>query len=86
MISAACFKISYSLNNIALSLAGAIKIYNLLLKLGSEKQLLENPDLSIMDVAMQSGFPSLPSFNRTFKQTNHCTPSQSRKMFDHFPG
>ena len=38
MISAACFKISYSLNNIALSLAGAIKIYNLLLKLRSDKQ------------------------------------------------
>ncbi|WP_395547969.1 MULTISPECIES: helix-turn-helix transcriptional regulator [unclassified Lacrimispora] len=55
-------------------------------RVGKATKLLENPDLSIMDVAMQSGFSSLPSFNRTFKQTNHCTPSQSRKMFDHFPG
>ncbi|WP_390409784.1 helix-turn-helix domain-containing protein [Blautia hominis] len=38
------------------------------------------------DVALQSGFSSLPSFNRTFKQINNCTPSQFRKMFDHFPG
>lgn len=48
-------------------------------------ELLENPELSIMDVAFQAGFSSLPSFNRTFKQINNCTPSQFRKMYNHFP-
>ena len=56
------------------------------LRVSRATELLENPDLSIMDVALQSGFSSLPSFNRTFKQINNCTPSQFRKMFDHFPG
>lgn len=56
------------------------------LRVSRATELLENPDLSIMDVALQSGFSSLPSFNRTFKQINNCTPSQFRKMFGHFPG
>lgn len=56
------------------------------LRVSRATELLENPELSIMDVALQSGFSSLPSFNRTFKQINNCTPSQFRKMFDHFPG
>lgn len=56
------------------------------LRISRATELLENPELSIMDVALQSGFSSLPSFNRTFKQINNCTPSQFRKMFDHFPG
>lgn len=54
-------------------------------RISKAKELLENPDLSIMDVAFQSGFLSLSSFNRTFKQRNNCTPSQFRKMFDYFP-
>lgn len=54
-------------------------------RISKAKELLENPDLSIMDVALQSGFLSLSSFNRTFKQRNNCTPSQFRKMFDYFP-
>ena len=37
------------------------------LRVSRATELLENPELSIMDVALQSGFSSLPSFNRTFK-------------------
>ena len=55
-------------------------------RISKAKELLENPELSIVDVALQSGFLSLSSFNRTFKQRNNCTPSQFRRMFDHFSG
>lgn len=40
------------------------------------EQLLTKPDLSIMQVAMKSGFSSLATFNRVFKAKNHCTPSE----------
>lgn len=56
------------------------------LRIARATELLENPDLSIMEVALQAGFSSLPSFNRTFRQHNNCTPSQFRKMYDNFPG
>lgn len=55
------------------------------LRLSKAAELLENPDLSILEAAMQSGFSSLASFNRAFKQHNRCTPSQFRKMADYFP-
>ena len=51
------------------------------LRIAKAKELLENPAVSIMDVALQSGFSSIASFNRAFKRQNQCTPSQFRKMF-----
>ncbi len=41
---------------------------------------LNQPDLSILDVALQSGFKSLSTFNRVFKSYKNCTPSEYRKM------
>jgi AraC-like DNA-binding protein len=41
--------------------------------------LLLNPKLSIIDVAMDSGFRNVSSFNRVFKKIKHCTPSEYRK-------
>lgn len=52
------------------------------LRIAKATELFENPDLSIMDVAMQSGFSSMSSFNRIFKKVNHCTPSEFRKLLD----
>lgn len=52
------------------------------LRIAKATELLENPTVSIMDVALQSGFSSIASFNRAFKKQNQCTPSQFRKMFD----
>lgn len=52
------------------------------LRIAKATELLENPAASIMDVALQSGFSSIASFNRAFKRQNQCTPSQFRKMFD----
>lgn len=53
------------------------------LRISKSMELLEDPDLSVMDVASLSGFSSLVSFNRAFKLLNQCTPSQFRKMIDH---
>ena len=55
------------------------------LRVAKATELLENPDMSIMDVALHSGFSSIASFNRAFKKQNQCTPSQFRKMFDRVP-
>lgn len=42
--------------------------------------LLEQPDLSITEIAMQSGFSSISTFNRIFRQQKDCTPSEYRAM------
>jgi AraC-like DNA-binding protein len=34
-----------------------------------------------MDVALQSGFFSLSTFNRVFKDTNGCSPTEFRKLY-----
>ena len=44
------------------------------------EQLLTQADLPITDVAMQSGFNSLSTFNRIFKQKVNCTPKEYKKM------
>lgn len=43
------------------------------------EELLEQPDLSITEVAMQSGFPSISTFNRVFRQQKNCSPSKYRE-------
>lgn len=43
------------------------------------EKLLEEPNLSITEVALQSGFPSISTFNRVFKQMKGCTPSEYRE-------
>lgn len=45
------------------------------------QKLLMNPDNSITDVAMSSGFSSITSFNRVFKEVKHCTPSEFKKFY-----
>lgn len=51
------------------------------------ESLLIQPDLSITEVALQSGFPSISTFNRIFKQEKDCTPSEYRAKNNqvHFP-
>lgn len=43
------------------------------------KQLLMDPENSIMDIVTRSGFGSVASFNRVFKQLTDFTPTQFRK-------
>ena len=44
------------------------------------EKLLAEADLSITDVALYSGFSSISTFNRTFKQKKNCTPREYRAM------
>lgn len=44
------------------------------------EKLLIDPSLSITDVAMQSGFVSLATFNRVFKTYKNCTPTQYKSL------
>lgn len=43
------------------------------------EEYLAQPDLSITEVALHSGFPSISTFNRVFKQVKGCTPSEYRE-------
>lgn len=43
------------------------------------KQLLMDPENSITDIVARSGFGSVASFNRVFKQLTDATPTQFRK-------
>ena len=45
----------------------------------AEKLLIE-PNLSITEVAMRSGFNSLSTFNRIFKAAKNCTPSEYKNL------
>ena len=43
--------------------------------------LLLDPDMPITEVAMRSGFKSLTTFNRIFKEIKHCTPTDFKKLY-----
>ena len=45
------------------------------------KTLLLDPSLSVIEVALASGFSSLSAFLRMFKLLNHCTPTEYRSMY-----
>lgn len=47
-------------------------------RIKAAEELLAEPDLSITEVALQAGFPSISTFNRLFKQQKNCTPSEYR--------
>ena len=47
--------------------------------------LLDNPEYSIADIAMESGFSSLATFNRVFKTAHSCTPTEYRKRLKSNP-
>ena len=46
----------------------------------AESQLLIKQGLSLIDVAYQVGFGSLPTFIRAFREVTNMTPSEYRKM------
>lgn len=43
--------------------------------------LLLDLDLPVTEVAMRSGFKSLTTFNRIFKEIKHCTPTDFKKLY-----
>lgn len=50
-------------------------------RIKSAETLLLKPGISITEVALQSGFSSLSTFNRTFKKLKNCTPSEYRNLY-----
>lgn len=42
------------------------------------EKLLAQPDLSITEIAMKAGFPSISTFNRVFRQQKNCSPTEYR--------
>lgn len=43
------------------------------------EKLLKSTEKPILDIALESGFNSLPTFNRIFKKVKGCSPSYYRK-------
>ena len=43
--------------------------------------MLAEPELSITEIAMRSGFNSLSTFNRVFKAHHNCTPMEYRRHY-----
>ena len=46
------------------------------------KTLLQDPGMTVTEVAFKSGFSSLSAFLRMFKLMNNCTPTEFREMYD----
>ena len=44
-------------------------------------ELLTRTELSMREVASRSGFGSVATFNRTFREKNGCTPSKYRAIY-----
>jgi AraC-like DNA-binding protein len=51
-------------------------------KITLAESLLIDPDISITEVALRSGFTSLSSFIRMFKIIKACTPTEFRNMYN----
>lgn len=49
------------------------------------EMLLTHNELSITDIALLSGFSSISTFNRIFKQKKGCTPGEYRALFSGVP-
>ena len=44
--------------------------------------LFENEDMKLTEIAMQSGFQSIPSFNRVFKELKGISPREYRNKHE----
>ena len=51
-------------------------------RIETAEKLLVSPDLSITEVSLSSGFSSMSSFIRMFKQIKGCTPTEYRGMYN----
>lgn len=51
------------------------------IRIGYAARWLVEKDMSVSEVAFKSGFNNIANFNRSFKATKNCTPSQYREEF-----
>lgn len=49
-------------------------------RIKAAEYLLSQPDMSITDIAFQTGFSSISTFDRVFKQRRECSPSEYRRI------
>lgn len=70
-----------SLNRRLNALAGSsCKAFITSMRIESSKQKLRDTEMSVADIAAQTGFYDLPHFSRTFKSVTGSTPSDYRKV------
>ena len=50
-------------------------------RIHAAEQMLLMPKLPVTEVSIQAGFSSLSSFNRTFKRSKGCSPTEYRTLF-----
>lgn len=55
--------------------------YLCLRRLRAAESLLLDPSLPITEVALQSGFSSISTFNRVFKKFKQCTPTEFKEFY-----
>ncbi len=51
-------------------------------RIKNAETMLLNPETSITEIALYSGFSSLSTFNRTFKKLKNCTPTEYRALYN----
>lgn len=47
------------------------------------ENMLLNPNMTITEVAMHSGFSSMSTFNRVFKSVKECTPTEFKNLYSY---
>lgn len=52
-------------------------------RIAHAEKLLVDPEISISEVALQSGFSGLSTFIRMFKIIKGCTPTEFRNLYEH---
>lgn len=50
-------------------------------RIKAAESLLLNPELPIIEIALQSGFSSISTFNRVFKSIKKCTPTEFKRFY-----
>lgn len=50
-------------------------------RIKTAETLLLDPNLSITEIALQSGFSSISTFNRVFKKFKECTPTEFKEFY-----
>lgn len=48
-------------------------------RIRAAEKMLEQTDLAVTEIALQSGFTSISTFNRVFRQQKNCSPSEYRE-------
>lgn len=55
--------------------------YLTLQRIRAAERLLSHPSMSVTEIAFQSGFSSISTFSRVFRQFKNCTPSEYREIY-----